>query len=140
MNAIKKKSACPIYFALNIFGDKWTFLIVRDLMFKGKRYYGEFLTSEEQIATNTLAHRLQLLEQQGIVSKKQDLQHKQKSIYQLTNKGIDLVPLLIEMILWSAKYDKKTAVDPIFVAQSKKDKSALVSKISNQLLSQLKES
>ena len=97
-----RRSDCPINFALELFGDKWTFLIVRDLMFKGKHYYKEFLDSEERIATNILADRLSLLVEAGIVTKTVDIEHKSKQIYKLSQKGIDLLPLLVEIILWSA--------------------------------------
>ena len=133
MKQIKRKSNCPINFALEIFGDKWTFLIIRDLMFKGKHYYGEFLLSEEGIATNILSDRLSLLERNGIVSKSSDPGHKQKIMYSLTQKGIDLVPVLVEVILWSAKYDKKSAVDMKFVKAVKRDKSGVISEIASYL-------
>lgn len=138
MKQTKRKSDCPINFALEIFGDKWTFLVVRDLMFKGKHYYGEFLLSEEKIATNILADRLMILETNGIISKSNDPNHKQKIKYQLTKKGIDLVPLLIEFIMWSAKYDKDSAVDKMFVKNVKKDKVGLIAQITNQLVKELR--
>lgn len=137
MKQIKRKSDCPINFALEIFGDKWTFLIVRDLMFKGKHFYGEFLLSEEGIATNILSDRLSLLEDKGIVSKSNDPSHKQKIIYNLTQKGIDLVPVLVEVIMWSAKYDKQSAVDAKFVKAVKRDKVGLISEISGRLVDEL---
>jgi len=137
MKEIKRKSDCPINFALEIFGDKWTFLIVRDLMFKGKHFYGEFLLSEEGIATNILSDRLSLLESNGIISKSSDPSHKQKIIYRLTRKGIDLVPLLVEVIMWSAKYDKDSAVDMKFVKSVKRDKVGVISKITSSLVEEL---
>lgn len=137
MKQIKRKSDCPINFALEIFGDRWTFLIVRDLMFKGKHFYGEFLLSEEGIATNILSDRLSLLEDKGIVSKSNDPSHKQKIIYNLTQKGIDLVPVLVEVIMWSAKYDKQSAVDAKFVKAVKRDKVGLISEISGRLVDEL---
>jgi len=132
-----RKSDCPINFALEIFGDKWTFLIVRDLMFKGKHFYGEFLLSEEGIATNILSDRLSLLESNGIIGKSSDPSHKQKIIYRLTRKGIDLVPLLVEVIMWSAKYDKDSAVDMKFVKSVKRDKVGVISKITSSLVEEL---
>ncbi len=129
MSKQKRKSDCPINFALEIFGDKWTFLIVRDLIFKGKHYYGEFLQMEEKIATNILADRLVLLEESGIVSRTIDEAHNSKKIYKLTKKGVDLLPVLTEVILWSAKYDKRSAVDVKFVRQAKKDRAGLFVKI-----------
>lgn len=134
---IIRKSDCPINFALEIFGDRWTFLIVRDLMFKGKHYYGEFLTSEEKIATNILADRLALLEMNGIISKSSDPSHKQKINYRLTLKGIDLIPILIEVIMWSAKYDKDSAVDLNFVKSVEQDKVGLIAQITNRLIGDL---
>ena len=129
----KRKSDCPINFALEIFGDKWTFLIVRDLMFKGKHYYSEFLQMEEKIATNILADRLVLLEQNGIVTRTVDEAHNSKKIYKLSKKGIDLLPVLTEVILWSAKYDMQSAVDVKFVREAKKDKAGLLLKITENL-------
>ena len=89
---------------IEIFGDKWTLLIIRDLMFFGKRYYREFLESHECIATNILADRLNRLEKEGMVVKSEDPSHKQKIRYSLTEKGIDLLPIIIEIGLWSEKY------------------------------------
>ena len=137
MKEIKRKSDCPINFALEIFGDKWTFLVVRDLIFKGKHFYGEFLLSEEGIATNILSDRLSLLEGNGIVSKSSDPSHKQKIKYRITQKGIDLVPLLVEFIMWSAKYDKNSAVEMKFVKSVKRDKVGLISQISSRLVEEL---
>ena len=129
----KRKSDCPINFALELFGDKWTFLIVRDLMFKGKHYYGEFLQMEENIATNILAERVVLLEESGIVSRTIDEAHNSKKIYKLTKKGVDLLPVLTEVILWSAKYDKQSAADARFVREAKNDKASLLLKIAENL-------
>ncbi|WP_127124382.1 winged helix-turn-helix transcriptional regulator [Chryseotalea sanaruensis] len=137
MKKIKRRSDCPISFALEIFGDKWTFLIVRDLMFKGKHFYGEFLLSGEGIATNILSDRLSLLENNGIISKSSDPGHKQKIMYRLTQKGIDLVPVLVEMIMWSAKYDKQSAVEKQFVKAVKKDKVGLIDGITSQLVNDI---
>ena len=128
-----RKSDCPIHFASEIFGDRWTLLIIRDLMFKGKKYYGEFLNSEEKIATNILADRLALLEQEGIVSKKQDENHKLKLVYSLTQKGLDLLPMLTEIILWSAKYDENTAADVDYVEMAKSNRSVLYTQVLEKL-------
>ena len=133
----KRKSDCPVNFALELFGDRWTFLIVRDMMFKGKHYYGEFLQSEEKIATNILADRLSLLELSGIVVKSVDPAHGSKFIYKLSQKGIDLLPVLVEVIIWSAKYDKKSAVDPRFVKTFNRDREGLFNEISGRLKREL---
>ena len=125
----QRRSDCPIGFALDVFGDRWTLLIVRDLMFFGKVSYGDFLSSEEGIATNILADRLETLERAGIVKKARDTTNKTKFIYSLTAKGIDLLPALIEVILWSAKYDSHTAAPKGFVAQAKNNRKELTKQI-----------
>jgi DNA-binding HxlR family transcriptional regulator len=98
------RSDCPLNFGLEIFGDKWTLLIIRDLMFFGKRYYNEFLASAEGIATNVLADRLVMLEKEKIIQKEKDSTHKQKILYHLTEKGIDLLPVILQIGLWSDKH------------------------------------
>lgn len=133
MRKTGRKSDCPINYAMEIFGDRWTFLIVRDLMFKGKSHYNEFLQAEEKIATNILADRLLLLEENNIITKKVDPTHGSKWIYSLTQKGIDLMPLLVEMIVWSAKHDKKTAADKTFVKQAVANRDKLVKEITATL-------
>ena len=104
MKRITRRSECPISTTLDILGDKWTLLVIRDLMFTGKKTYGEFLQSLEKIATNILADRLLILENNGIIEKKAFPGNKAKNLYQLTPKGIDLMPILFEIILWGDKY------------------------------------
>jgi DNA-binding HxlR family transcriptional regulator len=104
MKKITRRSMCPISSTLDILGDKWTLLIIRDLMFKGKTTYGEFLQSEEKIATNILADRLLILEKNGIVEKRAFPGNKVKNLYRLTAKGIDLMPALLEILLWGDTY------------------------------------
>jgi DNA-binding HxlR family transcriptional regulator len=104
------RSHCPINLAVEVFGDKWSLLIIRDIMFNGKRHFRELLQTEEKIASNILTDRLAMLEREGIVSKTPDPDHKQKFVYRLTSKGIDLLPILVEIGAWSLKYkpvDKK---------------------------------
>lgn len=103
------RSHCPINFGLEAFGDKWSLLILRDIIFRGKKTYGEFLKSEEGFATNILANRLERLEIDGILKKIADPGDARRSQFQLTEKGLDLVPMLFEMIAWSDKYDPKSA-------------------------------
>lgn len=106
----QKRSLCPVNFALEEFGDIWSLLIVRDILFFDKTTYGEFLASEEKIATNILATRLSQLVERGILQKMPDESDKRKDVYQLTQKGLDLYPIMLQMILWSAKYDPNTPV------------------------------
>ncbi|MCI0450059.1 MAG: helix-turn-helix transcriptional regulator [Chlorobi bacterium] len=129
MKKIKRRSDCPISYALDIFGDKWTLLIIRDLMFEGKRTYGEFLNSDEKIATNILADRLETLQCAGLIKSETDKQKKSRIIYSLTHKGIDLVPVLLEIVKWSAKYDLKTGAPKQFVEKIKNDKENLMNEI-----------
>jgi DNA-binding HxlR family transcriptional regulator len=104
----KPRSHCPINFSLESFGDKWSLLILRDILFRGKKTYGEFLKSEEGFSTNILAARLAHLESEGILEKRPHPEDARKDIYALTEKGLDLIPLLFEMMLWSAKHDVKS--------------------------------
>ncbi len=130
---IKRRSDCPISYALDIFGDKWTLLIIRDLMFKGKKSYGEFLLSEEKIATNILADRLSMLECAGLIKGKVDKEKKSKRNYELTDKGFDLVPVLFEIVRWSATHDKKTAAPKEFVERVVNDRENFVKELVQQL-------
>jgi DNA-binding HxlR family transcriptional regulator len=102
------RSHCPVNYGLEIFGDKWSLLIVRDIVFSGKKTYGEFLKSEEGFATNLLASRLAFLEAQGILRQTPHPADKRKSVYSLTPKGLDLIPVLLDIVVWSAKHDPKS--------------------------------
>jgi len=98
------RSECVINLMVEIFGDQWSLLIIRDIIFLNRRHFRELLTkSEEGIASNILADRLQRLVQQGIIVKSQDASHKQKAIYSLTERGIELFPFLMEMVTWGHK-------------------------------------
>ena len=98
------RSGCPVSLGLDIFGDRWTLLIVRDLMFNGKRHFRELLHSDEHISSNILADRLKMLVAEGILSKAEDPSHTQKVIYSLTEKGIALLPILMQISEWSFRY------------------------------------
>ena len=115
------RSHCPITFALDIFGDKWTLLILRDIIFFDRRFYKEFASSAEGISTNILADRLQKLEEEGILLKKRDVDDKKRFIYAPTKKGLDLVPIMLEMSIWSSEHDNKTAAPPEVMAKIKKN-------------------
>lgn len=104
MKEIKQRSDCPISFSLDILGDKWTLLILRDMIFAGKTAYSEFLQAEEKIATNILADRLAMLYCQGLINKKVATDKKSKFLYSLTEKGIELLPAIMELTIWGAKY------------------------------------
>jgi len=131
--SFKFKSHCPINYAQESFGDRWSLLIIRDLMFKGKKYYGDFLNSDEKISTNILANRLEKLEAMKLIVKTPDKDNRSKNIYTLTQKGVDLMPMLLEMIIWSAKYDTKTEAPRKFINRLEKNRESLM----NELLTNL---
>lgn len=120
------RSHCPINYGLEHFGDKWSLLIIRDLMFKGKRHYNEFLEGKENVSTSVLRDKLQLLQEGGIITKAQDEVKKSRIRYSLTEKGIALLPALLELILWSYHFDDKTLATKAFVDIVEKDKKAFI--------------
>ena len=118
MSKSERRSDCPISGSLDMWGDKWSLLIIRDLMFFQKNTYGEFLKSDEKISTNILASRLLALEEAGIIEKLDHPDSKAKIWYQLTPKGIDLLPLVVEISLWAEKYsvipnEQKSMLDTV---------------------------
>jgi DNA-binding HxlR family transcriptional regulator len=120
------RSHCPINFLLETFGDRWTLLVIRDLMFKGKRSYGEFLQSDEKIATNILANRLARLETHGIIDKMPAPDHGSKRLYTLTDKGRDLVPVMLEITAWSARHDAATNTPAAFLAAYESSRDEMI--------------
>ena len=98
------RSACPVANALDVVGDRWTLLVIRDLMFMNKHEYHEFLNGPEGIATNILSDRLKRLVRTGLIDSLPHPDHKSKKLYYLTQKGKDLLPLMVEMILWGGTY------------------------------------
>ncbi|XBS67953.1 helix-turn-helix domain-containing protein [Acerihabitans sp. KWT182] len=104
------RSHCAVNYGVEIFGDRWSLLIIRDIVFVGKKTYGEFMKSEEGIATNVLASRLAFLEQQGILARVPSPDDRRKDFYTLTEKGLDLIPIMLNIVLWSAKHDSKSYV------------------------------
>jgi DNA-binding HxlR family transcriptional regulator len=130
------RSHCPVNYTLEHFGDKWSFLIIRDLMFKGKRHYNEFLEAGEKVSTSVLGDRLKKLEEMGIISKGEDTVKKSRIRYSLTQKGIDLLPILLEMIIWGGLNDKLTESPKEFMDQAINQKESLVSEIRNKLITE----
>ncbi len=130
---VQYRSDCPISTALDIFGDKWSLLIIRDLVFKGKNTYGDFLEAGEGIATNILADRLALLEWAKIISKEKHPDSKAKVLYRLTQKGIDLVPVLVEIIAWSEQYHEVHPMAVEFAKQIKADKEGIIKMVRESL-------
>ncbi len=100
-----RRSGCPINLTLEVVGDKWSLIVLRDIMFGNRRHFRELMAnSEEGIASNILADRLKRLVEEEILTKADDPTHKQKAVYSLTEKGIELFPILAQMSAWGLKY------------------------------------
>jgi DNA-binding HxlR family transcriptional regulator len=121
-----KRSDCPVSCSLDVWGDKWSLLIVRDLMLAKQCIYSDFLKSDEKIATNILASRLQTLEENGIITKSHHPDSKVKVLYKLTQKGIDLLPIMIEINLWAEKYYDISTETKEMLKKVKKDKETFI--------------
>lgn len=123
------RSDCPINYALEFLGDKWSLLIIRDFVFEGKRFYKDLLSSKESIATNVLSDRLKRLEKLEIIKSEVYEKQKTQKIYTLTEKGKDLIPVLIEVILWSSKYKDGLNISQDFLAKLGQNKEEIIKKI-----------
>jgi DNA-binding HxlR family transcriptional regulator len=122
-----RRSGCPISIALEMIGDPWSLLIVRDLMFKERRTYKDFLSGEEGIASNILADRLQRLEAAGIIEKRRDGNDARRFVYQLTEKGFGLAPVLVEVVIWSARHESTDA--PAATVRAMRDRKAFLAEL-----------
>lgn len=123
----KRRSGCPLNASVEMLGDRWSLLIIRDMMLKGARTYKEFLECYEGIATNILADRLRKLMAEGIIAAEADPSDGRKRIYVLTGKGIDLAPVLTEMVLWAAAHED--AGNPALVRQMRADKEKFLAEV-----------
>lgn len=97
------RSGCPINLSLEVFGDRWTLLVLRDMIFSGARHFRELLASREGISSNILTDRLNMLVEQGLLTRSDDPSHKQKVVYSLTEPAIELVPVLVHMGAWGTR-------------------------------------
>ena len=127
MKSQQPRSTCPISFSLDVLGDRWMLLILRDMVFAGKSTYGEFLQSPEKMATNILADRLATLDAQGFVTKQVAADKKSKFTYRLTEKGLDLIPLLLELSQWGTKYSL-TGGNPTLAQELATDREATLTR------------
>jgi DNA-binding HxlR family transcriptional regulator len=123
----KRRSGCPLNASVEMLGDRWSLLILRDMMLRGYKTFHQFLASDERIATNILADRLRRLEDYGILTSQRDPADGRKLIYELTAKGIDLAPVLTEMVLWAARHED-TANQPL-VRLMRSDKGHFLTEI-----------
>ena len=122
-----RRSGCPLNASVEMLGDRWSLLIIRDMMLRGSRTFKEFLNSHERIATNILADRLRRLEEYGIIVAHPDPEDGRKQIYLLTQKGVDLAPVMTEMVLWAAAHED-TGNQPL-VKLIQKDKEKFLAEI-----------
>ena len=122
------RSGCPISIALELLGDAWALLIVRDLMFKDRRTYNDFLMGGEGIASNILADRLRKLEDANRIEKRRDPEDARRFIYRLSAKGIDLAPVLVELVVWSARHEQ-TDAPPAVVRSMRTDRERFLADV-----------
>jgi DNA-binding HxlR family transcriptional regulator len=122
----KFRSSCVIASALDLIGDKWSLLIIRDMLLHKKTTYKEMVSSDEGIATNLLSTRLKLLESLEIITKRKLPENKKENIYLLTEKGIDLAPIILEIVLWSDKYVRAYNVQMNSYEEQHLDKSKVI--------------
>jgi DNA-binding HxlR family transcriptional regulator len=122
-----RRSGCPLNASIEMLGDRWSLLIIRDMMLRNSRSFKEFLDSHEKIATNILTDRLRRLESYGIITTQPDPNDGRKLIYLLTPKGIDLAPVLTEMVLWAAAHERTD--NQALVRLMRKDKEAFLAGI-----------
>ena len=107
---IYEPNQCPIRFGLGVFGDRWSLLIIRDMMFHGSTRFQDFLRADEGISTNVLSDRLSRLEAQQIISRQKDPTNGRQVLYDLTDKGKDLLPVMLAIFGWAEKYDPETVI------------------------------
>jgi len=125
----KDRSGCPVVYFLELLGDKWSLLILRDIIILGKQHYHEFLESGEGISTNILADRLAKLEKLKMLKKTRDPDNLRKNIYSPTKKALDLLPMFVEMFVWASKYDLYTAVTKEHLDRFLGDKSGYIADV-----------
>jgi DNA-binding HxlR family transcriptional regulator len=121
-----RRSNCPVACALDLLGDKWTLIVLRDLMMARKRYFQELLEGNEGIATNILASRLKMLDAAGLITRRTDPDQARRVIYSPTAKALDLLPVLIELIRWSMKYSPGSAAPEEFLRRLGKDREGFI--------------
>ena len=124
----KRRSGCPVSISLDIFGDRWSLLIIRDLMVRGFRRFKEFQESGEGIATNILAGRLQRLEAAGIITAEAEGSDGRRVNYRLTEKGIDLAPVLLDLLIWGARHED-TGTPCAVIAEMEKNREQVLAEV-----------
>jgi DNA-binding HxlR family transcriptional regulator len=125
--APQRRSPCPLNASVEMLGDRWSLLILRDMMLRGARTYSDLLQCQERIATNILADRLRKLEQSNIIASTPDAADRRKSIYRLTQKGIDLAPVMAELVLWAARHERTG--NQLLVRRLKRQKQQMIDEV-----------
>lgn len=125
MKRMDRKSRCPVNSALETVGDRWSLLVVRDIVFYGKHTFGEYLASEERITTSVLADRLAALVNSGILTKQRSETDRRKECYSLTDKGLALIPILVELANWGVAYDSDVVANPLWTEKVRTDREGL---------------
>lgn len=125
----RHETGCPVAYGIDTFGDRWTLLVIRDMILNGKRTYGDFHQAGEGIATNILADRLKHLEAEDIVVKARDPENRRSYVYRLTEKGLALAPVIVEIIRWSGKYMTLDDARASLVARIETDRDGLIDEI-----------
>jgi DNA-binding HxlR family transcriptional regulator len=139
MAAHRERSRCPIAYSLDVIGDRWTLLILRDLAFKDRCYFQDFLGASEKISTNILADRLRRLERWKLIEGRPDPSDGRRIRYFLTDDGMDLVPLLIEMTIWGSKRHPDPSIPPEQAERMGADRDATVTSIRERLRAEREE-
>lgn len=129
MKRLDRKSDCAINYTLENIGDAWSMLIVRDMVYYGKTTFGEFLASDERMGTGVLTRRLVSLQKAGIITSRTLQKDKRKTVYRLTEKGLDLIPLLLDMAKWGSHYDAHTGASHKWIQQVEQNRSQLLQDI-----------
>ena len=132
MKTTERRSTCPINFSVEIFGDKWMLLILRDLMFNGKNSFLEFRASAEKISSAVLTEKLNTLLEEGIVSKVVSPKNASSFLYLITDKGIELVPVMVEVLEWGSRYNPDGGPKPL-LAQIRQNKKKAIAELQDKL-------
>lgn len=128
----RRRSQCPISFSLDVFGDKWSLLVLRDIMFYNRTRFSDFMPIEH-IATNILSDRLSKLESAGLITKSHDLKLKNQFVYHVTPDGWSLLPLLIEMTLWGLEHDPESLASKEFIERVQNEKTKVTREIARAI-------
>ena len=124
----KSRSGCPVSISLEVFGDRWSLLIIRDVMVRGYRTFKQFQESGEGIATNILSDRLRRLEAAGIITAEVEERDRRSVNYHLTEKGSDLAPVLLELLIWGARHEK-TGAPCALIADMEKNREQVLAEV-----------